>query len=139
MGLFSGVKNLYKKSEAAVVVQNLLEHQVSIGLFDQDPARFANQLVQRAWDSKPDVFAGNFGQRPHKISAAAFALALGYKFMSEADLNRSALIISLGIILSDLQKNARLYPFNGVDEVLLEKAFAVYQEAAEELGTEFGT
>ena len=27
MGLFSGIKNTYKKSEAAVIVQNLLEHQ----------------------------------------------------------------------------------------------------------------
>ena len=130
---------MFKKTEAAVVVQNLLEHQASVGLFDLEPARFANQLVQRAWDAKPDVFSGNFGQRPHKISAAAFALALGYKSMSEADLNRSALIISLGIILSDLQKNARLYPFNGVDEVLFEQSFAVYQEAAEELGAEFGS
>ena len=136
MGLFNGIKNTYKKSEAAVVVQNLLEHQASFGLFDHDPARFANQLVQRAWDSKPDIFAGKFGQRPHKLSTAAIALALGYRLMSESDRNRDALLISLGIILADLKKNAMLYPFNGVDEHLLERAVAVYQEAAEELGVE---
>ena len=53
MGLFSGVKSRYKKSEAAVVIQKLLEHQANIGLFDLDPAKVANMLIAVVWSTKP--------------------------------------------------------------------------------------
>lgn len=76
MGLFSGVKDTYKKSEAAVVVQNLIEENVRDGWMESNnPAQLANILVGRAWDAMPDVFSGKFGQRPHKISVAAIALS----------------------------------------------------------------
>lgn len=58
MGLFSGIKNTYQKSIAAVVVQNLLEHQAKAGIFDGDPASVANKLVAEVWDHKPDIFNG---------------------------------------------------------------------------------
>ena len=77
MALFRGIKSTYKKSEAAVVVQNLLEHQAKAGLFNLDPASIATKLVAAAWKQKPDVFDGLFGQRPHKITVAAFAFANG--------------------------------------------------------------
>ena len=46
MGLFSGIKSRYKKSEAAVVVQKLLEHQANVGMCDLDPRKTANKLVE---------------------------------------------------------------------------------------------
>jgi len=133
MGLFSGIKNTYKKSEAAVVIWNLLEHQANVGLFNQDPAKLANKLVENVWESKPDIFGGKFGQRPHKLAVAAFALANGIELFHDGDLNRRAIILSLGYILSELETNGRLYPFNSLDHVLLESSMSIFTNIADEL------
>jgi len=132
MGLFSGIKSTYKKSEAAVVVQNLLEHQANVGLFDLDPAKLANKLVENVWDSKSDVFGGKFGQRPHKITVAASALANGIELFDDEDLNRNALVLSLGNILSELETNGRLYPLNSLDHQLLEVSMSIFAKIAQE-------
>jgi len=132
MGLFSGIKSTYKKSEAAVVVQNLLEHQVKVGLFDLEPAKLATKLIEIVWDTKPDVFNGKFGQRPHKIIVAASALANGITFFDDEDLKRNALVLSLGNILSEIETNGRLYPFNSLDHQLLEASMSIFAEITQD-------
>jgi len=131
MGLFGGIKSTYKKSEAAVVVQNLLEHQASVGLFELDPAKAANKFIELIWDSKPDLFDGKFGQRPHKITVAASALANATQLFDIDDLNGNAIVISLGNILSEIEMNGRLYPFNSLDGQLLEEAMAIFSEISQ--------
>jgi len=143
MGLFSGIKNNYKKSEAAVVVQNLLQMQFDAGMLDRDPASFATALVDAVWSDKPDIFNGNFGQRPFKISVAAIAIGMGIPQYSNGDATRNALVISLGNIFLELETNGRLYPLNSIDDQLLNAAMAIYTEATEEmldtpLGREIG-
>lgn len=130
MGLFGAIKSTYKKSEAAVVVQNLLEHQAKVCGFDLDPATLANKLVELVWNSKPDVFDGKFGQRPHKITVAASALANGILLL-EDNVNRDALVLSLGNILTEIQTNGRLYPLNSLDHQLLEGTASVFSEIAQ--------
>ena len=129
MGLFGGIKSNYKKSEAAVVVQNLLERYE---LFDLNPASMANKLVAALWEEKPDIFNGKFGQRPHKLTVAAAALANGIHLFEKSDLNRSVLALSLGAILSDLEINGRLYPLNSIDHQLLEAAASIFAEIVSE-------
>lgn len=135
MGLFSGIKNTYKKSEAAVVVQNLLAHQARAGLFDLDPANTATQFVEFAWNQDPDMFNGKFGQRPHKITVAAFALANIIARFNEAEHTdrNAAIVLSLGSILSELEINGRLYPLNSLDHHLIENSVSVYAQASQEL------
>ncbi len=133
MGLFSGFKNTLKKSEAAVIVQDLLQMQVDAGLLERDPAKLANTLVETAWSSKPDIFNGGFGQRPFKLSVAAISLGMGIQHFANDEDTRNALIISLGNILSELEVNGRLYPLNGIDEQLLSAAMAIFAEATEEM------
>lgn len=133
MSLISHIKNTYQKSVAAVVIQNLLEHKVRANIFDLDPASIANKLIIEVWDQKPDVYNGKFDQRPHKLTVAAAALANGIHLFEEDDVNRYALILSLGGILSEVEVNGRLYPFNSLDRLLLEEAQAKYYEAAGEL------
>jgi hypothetical protein len=129
MGLFNGIKSNYKKSEAAVVVQNLLQHYE---LFDLDPASMANKLVAAIWKEKPDVFSGKFGQRPHKLTVAAAALANGIYLFAKSDLNRNVLALSFGAILSDVEKNGRLYPLNSLDHQLLKAVASIFAETASE-------
>jgi hypothetical protein len=133
-GGFSGIKSTLKKSEAAVVVQNLLEHQARAGMFPADPAKVANKLVLAVWSQKPDMFDGKFGQRPHKISVAAAALANGIFNLDEDNPNRTGLVLALGNLLSEVEVNGRLYPLSSIDHQLLEMAMSTFSELADEQG-----
>ena len=133
MWLFSGIKSTYKKSEAAAVVQTLLKHQADIGTLNLDSVLLANKLVALVWDSKPDIFNGKFGQRPHKITVAAFALANGIDLVAKDKQNQNALAIALSTILSEVETNGTLYPFNSLDHQLLETSMAIFLDFAEEL------
>lgn len=119
MGLFGAVKSNWKKSEAAAVVQNLLEHQAKHGFFNSDPAQTATFLIAKVWDSKPDIFNGKFGQRPHKMSVAAIALSSAIDNLSPQNDNYSSLIIALGNLLQEWETNGSLYPLNSIDNELL--------------------
>lgn len=134
MGLFSGFKRTYRKSEAAVIVQNLLDDQTTnTGLFDLDPAKIANKLVDIIWDAKPDVFDGKIGRHPHKITVAAIALANGIKLFKDEDLNKTALVLSLGNILSEIETNGSRYPLKGIDHQLLEISLSIYTKFSQKL------
>jgi hypothetical protein len=128
MGFFSGIKDMNKKVEAAVIVQNLLEIQVNAGTFSSDPQNFATRLVNMAWDKKPDLFNGGFGQRPFKLAVAASAFSNGVTQFNDDPSIKVALVISLGNIFLELQTNRRLYPLNSLDDQLLEDALVVFKE-----------
>jgi len=133
MGLLGGVKSRYKKSEAAVVVQKLLEHQTHVGMFDLDPAMVANRLVGNVWRTKPNIFDGKFGQRPHKITVAASALAYGIEMFDDGDTNRIALVLSLCRVLTEVETNGRLYPLNSLDNQLLEVSAEIFSEISKKI------
>lgn len=133
MGIISGIKNTFKKSEAAVVVQNLLEHQSGAGLFDGDPARSATLLVEAAWQTRPDVFDGKFGQRPHKLSVAAIAFANAVQRSRPDNPNRDAFGLCLGMLLSEAESNGSFYPLTSMDHHLLSDAAAVFSALALEM------
>lgn len=128
MGIFSSIKSTFKKSEAAALTQKLLEQQVRNGLLDLDPATLSNKLVEQIWITKPDIFNGKFGQRPHKISVAASALAKGTEFLDEDDTNRNAIMLALGMLIQECEVNGRLYPLNSLDFALLEQASNTFSE-----------
>lgn len=134
MGLFSGIKDNIKKSEAAVCVQNLLEQQQKIDYFTGNPANYASSIVQAAWDERPHVFNGKFGQRPHKISVAAIVLSRALSLSSEGDPNRFALLACLGTAVAEAHTNAGFYPFNNLDMTLIEAAGEVFIEKGNEMG-----
>ena len=126
MGLFGGIKNTYKKSEAAIVVQNLLDIQAKAGMFDADPASTATRLIDAAWSNNPHLFDGSGGERPHKLSVAAFSLAIALDGLHDRDPSAVAFALSLGKILEEVTVNVHLYPINGSDLVLTGAAMKVY-------------
>lgn len=132
MGLFNGIKSSYKKVEAAVVVKNLLDIQASAGTLTLQPETFANKLIQLVWDQKPDIFNGSFGQRPHKITVAASAIANGIYKLDKDSPNRDALVLSLGSILSEIETNRALYPLNNIDRTLIDAAIVVFGKVFED-------
>ncbi|MDP9603352.1 UNVERIFIED_ORG: hypothetical protein J2W38_003141 [Variovorax paradoxus] len=139
MGLFSGVKVLVRKSEAAVIVQKLLERQVALGFLGADPAPsvLANKLVEVLWDRNPKIF--NSGTLPHKLSVAAAALSSGVNAMARAG-NREAMLAmltSLGTVLMELIATGNRLSLHATDLYLIDQAEAVHRHFSEDGGTEF--
>ena len=136
MGLFSGIKNTFKKSEAAVVIQNMLEELKHMGLFDSDPAKVANKMVEAAWDSRPEVFNGTHGERPHKLALAAYSFAYTINKLDRDSQTRATLQIPFGKLMLELLKNGKAYPFNELDTILIEGAAGLFHQLMEEMNND---
>ncbi len=133
MGLFSGIKNTYKKSEAAVVVQNVLEDAKRIGVFDSDPAKVANKMIEAAWSSRPDVFDGSYGVRPHKVAVAAFSFAYAIANAPKPGVLRSTLFYPFSKLMIEIERNADFFPFNNIDNKLLSTAVSIHRDLIKEM------
>lgn len=137
MGLFSGVKSLVRKSEAAAVVQKLLERQVTLGFLgiDPSPGTLANKLVEVLWDRNPKIF--NSGTLPHKLSVAAAALSSGVNAMARAGDRETmqVLLTSLGTVLMELTATGDRLGLHATDLYLIEQAEAVRRHFSEDEGT----
>lgn len=133
-----GIVNWYKKSDAAVAVQKLLEHQAQLGWLDADPAQAAREYVQNAWDDKPQVFSGKFGQRPHKIAVAVYSLALASKSLNEQNNSDfSYTMIALGNAVSDIEASGSFYPLSNLDYSLIKEGVELVAPIVEQENVKF--
>ena len=132
MGIFSGIKSTFKKTEASIVIQNLFEIQGRAGLFQYDSSKIANQLISHVWEQTPDIFDGKFGVRPHELSVAAVALGNGFYVFHKDSSLRASCLIALGEILKTIGVNGALFPFNNVDHRLFDSAMQMFTEEAEQ-------
>ncbi len=134
MGFFSGIKNNIRKSEAAVLIQNLLENQAALGFFpktDPTPAEMANKLIQVVWDNNSGIAQSN--PLPHKMALAAVGLSSGVIAMDKAG-NREILLalnFSLGQILLELNASGHRMKLHAIDIHLIDKAQGVYTHFSE--------
>ncbi len=126
--MFQGIKNTYKKSEAAVIVQNLLQLRKNEGGYYGDPASEATNLVKSVYEVTPELFNGKRGLRPHKLSFAAQALAYGLKDASGDSRKTLVFLACLEQVLQEVEKNQILYPLNQLDQTLLGDALLVFEE-----------
>lgn len=138
VGFFSGIRTAYRKGEAVGVVHLALERLRKGGAFVSIPAvidapKMAKMLVETAWSHNPDLFSGASGNRPHKLSVAAYALAAGVDRFEAGNPLRPMLSIALNNVMKDLQKGDFLDSLSDVDNFLLEEALNVFQTVVEEL------
>ena len=141
--MFSRAKTLWKMNEAALAVENLLRQHSTSGLFRVDPKQCSTKWIAYVLHHEENMLSGRFGQRPHKISVAAFALAHG---ASDPGLGGDSMFVAwaaLGTAIKEVAVNGSLYPFNGIDRTLMEhseKVFwaksAVYDPSPEPNGME---
>lgn len=129
--MFSRAKTLWRMNEAAAIVENLLRRHSQSGIFQIDPKRCSTQWIAFVLNHKKDLLGGSFGQRPHKISVAASALAHGVTEGSDSGI---VALLALGTIVDQVTVNGALYPFNGIDRLLLEHADIIYLQGLTELG-----
>ncbi|MEH0739956.1 hypothetical protein H4F05_00420 [Vibrio cholerae] len=127
--MFKAIKDNYKKAQAAVVVENLLQMQIDSGMFETSlPIKdLANKMVQQAWDVKADLLGGRFGTRPHKLSVAAFTVAIAIVSSGNASSERSfefqdVCLMMFGNIMNEIEANGRLYNLTETDNVVIELA-----------------
>jgi hypothetical protein len=113
--MLRALKDIYKKSEAAAVVKGLLERQQRYGFFTGDAAKVAAELVAEIWSLRPNLFNGTNEARPHKMNLAASSLANGITAQAYDKAYTSSFTIALGILLTELEENRRLYSLNGLD------------------------
>lgn len=138
--VFSAIKNTYKKSEAAVVVQKLLEQVISqfphMNWRTGEPAaEVANVYVGALFTARPDMVNGHYGVRPHKVTFAAASIACGLVMTQNSEQLakfQQATYAALCIILGHTQSAGSLYKFNSVDSSLLEYASAVLGDFSEQ-------
>lgn len=132
-GAASSLKTRWQMSEAAVVVQNLLEHSRRLGIGDEqiNPPLFANELVAAMWNEMPDTFNGTLGPRPHKLATAAMSLANGFVTYEHNRAVRVSLFWALGEILKEVETKA--YGFHPLDEMLFKTASKVILDEGRKL------
>lgn len=140
MGLFSIIKDNKRKAEAAVVLQKLFEFQAQLeGNEHINPAELANALIETAWNKRPEAFDGSVGGiRPHKLTIALYALANVIVGLPQGHSLRESCVAPFVRLIAEVQQNGALYPFNSVDNFLLEHCFAAYQRLEDEMGDLLG-
>jgi hypothetical protein len=123
-----------RKSQAAVVVQRLLEQQVAHGLLSPEPSphTLANKLVEVVWDRNPNVLASG-GELPHKLSLAAAALSSGVNALARSGEREPmlALLTSLGAVLTELVATGDRLGLHAVDLYLVDQAESVFRHFSE--------
>ena len=129
MRILSGFKAALRKSEAAVVIERLLDVQAAAGLFDERPAAIANKLVAVVWDRNPAVFSTGAGLS-QKYALAAAALSGGVTAMQRAgDANAQAsFVICLGSLFQKLYLLRDAVALSALDLGLIKAAGTVYAQ-----------
>ncbi len=128
--MFRVIKDIFKKTEAAMVIQQLFGHYTQSGYLEisVSPAIMANKIIQQAWDFKPDLLGGRFGQRPHKLTIAAFSIAFSLisKHNDFPEIDQTKIkhisLLALTTIMAELETNGRLYGLTDTDFFTLEIA-----------------
>lgn len=101
--MFFGIRSIARKSQASVLVQNLLEVVAKNTDLGARPADIANKIVGLAWDRNPQWFGPN-RPLPNKFILAACALSFGANAMAQAQ-NRNvelAMMICLAEVLKEI-------------------------------------
>lgn len=127
--MFKGIKDNFKKAEAAVIIENLLQTQIDSGVFETrlTVKNIANKMIQQAWDVKPDLLGGRFGTRPHKLSIALFAasvtvISTGNSKADSSSAFQEVCLIIFSNLINELEVNGRLYKLSETDNVVIELA-----------------
>ena len=132
--MISRLLTMYKLSSATQIVKRALQF-MPIAPFDVE--FFAPKFVARVYGSKPELFDGSTGARPHAISTAAVALAqaidddhIDFEFPSSA---KNHLWLALGNVLLDASRNSARYGLHVSDKRMLWVAENVYLTEAERI------
>ena len=75
MGFIRFFSETKRKTDAALLVQNIIARNAQLIAPELDAPKLANRMVAEVWDDATALFDGRMGVKPHKIALAAAALA----------------------------------------------------------------
>lgn len=125
--MFKGIKDNWKKAEAAAVIEAALTDMRQAGTYDRDPAKGANAIVQKAWETQPEIFDGRSGVRPHKLTVAIVSMSMMVENMNPESDYFTPFMVSLGVMLQGAAANATQLGFTRTDEHLIEQVAGIYE------------
>lgn len=127
--MFGKLKSMTKLSEASGIVEDAIRRTSPFGP-EFDVKTLSSRLVAMLYSTKPDLFDGKMGQRPHPLATAAASLAQGLKqrpqgFSEDVD---ASMFLALGSLLQSASANSQTYRFGGYDVPLLKVSEQSYWE-----------
>lgn len=127
--MFGKIKTTMTLTEAGKILQEAF-NRTSPFPPDFDAKTLGMRLVAILYGTKPELFDGKMGPRPHPLATAAAALAQGLShrpqgFDAGVDL---PMAIALGALLQSASANSPNYKFGGYDVRLLKMAEQTYWE-----------
>lgn len=124
IGLVGGIANIWKKSDAATGVTNLLEDQKRKGFFWGDAFKAAHDYIEWAWEAQPRIFNGKLGVRPHKVSTAIYALAVAAESLKRRNHQNAEGVVN-AFCVGFATLHVHRFDFTHVDKMLLEEAMHI--------------
>ena len=124
--MIRGIVTTWRLNQAMGVTRNLLEMHGKGTHFGSNAAEVAHRLVKIAYGQRPSLFDGFEGARPHKLSVAAAALAMGVKIFDDNRGAQLVVVLGLGTILLEITGKPHLYSFNMQDNRLLTVSEEIY-------------
>lgn len=125
MGFFTRTKSVFKKSEASEALFQLMNRCNKFRLIpEKNVEPLSRALIERVWESAPDIYDGKFGQRPHKYAVVASALYSVIETGQEDGTNQQLIelmCLCLSSLLDELTENGILYPFTDLDKAFISK------------------
>lgn len=132
MGFFSRTKSVYKKSEASEALFQLINKCNRFRLISEKQMEpLSRALIERVWESAPDIYDGKFGQRPHKYTVVVRALFSVIETEVEDGTDPQLvelLSLCLGTLFDELSENGILYPFNDLDKAIIAKTKDLFEK-----------
>lgn len=127
--MFGKPKSMAKLTEAGGIIEDAIRRTSPSGP-EFDVKTLSIRLVAMLYSTKPDLFDGKMGQRPHPLATAAASLAQGLRqrpqgFCQDVD---AYMFLALGSLLQSASANSQTYRFGGYDVPLLKVSEESYWE-----------
>ena len=138
MGFFSFFGTIKARADIESVVEKLLEIQVNNGTFSANPKQVATLCMLGAWKNFPDVFNGNFGQRPHRLIGASVGIATIINTTERENKDFRGLLMAFFTVLSEIETNKNYYPFSNIDYEMLNRITPIIESETKAFNEQYG-
>lgn len=129
MGFFGGIKRTIKMASISTELELLLDECLRTMPVDFHNGKLANKFVSEAWDHKKSIFEAKGNLQPTKLVLAAVALSHGIESNEFSEMDKHALLMTLGMIINKARNLADSSNVNQIDNQIIlqfEESFEEY-------------
>jgi len=138
MGFLNELKNIWAKSQGALIAQNYMlgTNKGVIGI-EAVTKSLSQNCMYKAWEKHPDAFNGKYG-RPHKMVTALVGMVEILESGEYGELSRVGLLNAITHLYREIEVNVKFYPFRDIDFQLLNKMEPKITAEIEEFERKYG-